>query len=79
MGERRQPSAAFHQPRLGRELAGEVIKHNIASLSNDIVAGKVGVSIANAPLMRRAASGRVARSQAVYAARSAPDSGDFGL
>jgi integrase len=45
-------------PTLGKKLATEVTKHDIAQLSNDIVAGKLGVpSIANARHMRRAASG----------------------
>jgi len=46
-------------PRLGRKLASEVTKHDIAQLSNDIVAGRHGgkASIANARHMRRAASG----------------------
>src|SRR6516165_10107197 len=48
----------FVGPRLGRKLATEVSKHDFAQLSNDIVAGKVGVpSIANARHMRPAASG----------------------
>jgi integrase len=48
----------FVGPRLGKKLATEVTKHDIAQLSNDIVAGKIGVaSIANARHMRRAASG----------------------
>jgi integrase len=48
----------FISPRLGRKAPAEVSKHDIAQLSNDIVAGKVGVpSIANARHMRRAASG----------------------
>jgi integrase len=48
----------FLSPRLGNKLAGEVTKHDIATLSNDIVAGKLGVpSVANARHMRRAASG----------------------
>jgi integrase len=48
----------FLSPRLGKKLAGEVTKHDIATLSNDIVAGKLGVpSVANARHMRRAASG----------------------
>ena len=48
----------FISPSLGKKLATEVTKHDIASLSNDIVAGKLGVpSIANARHMRRAASG----------------------
>jgi integrase len=43
---------------LGKKLASEVTKQDIATLSNDIVAGKHGVpSIANARHMRRAASG----------------------
>jgi integrase len=48
----------FISPRLGKMIAREVTKHDIASLSNDIVAGKLGVpSVANARHMRRAASG----------------------
>ena len=48
----------FIGPSLGKKLATEVTKHDIASLSNDIVAGKLGVpSIANARHLRRAASG----------------------
>jgi integrase len=47
----------FISPRLGKKLAGDVTKHDIAELSNDIVAGKLGVpSVANARHMRRAAS-----------------------
>ncbi|OKO71882.1 tyrosine-type recombinase/integrase [Bradyrhizobium sp. AS23.2] len=47
----------FIKPRLGRKLASEVTKHDIATISNDIVAGKIGVpSISNARHMRRAAS-----------------------
>jgi integrase len=43
---------------LGKKAASEVTKHDIATLSNDIVAGKFGVpSVANARHMRRAASG----------------------
>ena len=49
----------FVGPRLGKKLATEVTKRDIATLSNDIVAGKHGgkASIANARHMRRAASG----------------------
>jgi hypothetical protein len=48
----------FISPRLGKKNASEVTKHDIAMLSNDIVAGKLGIpSIANARHMRRAASG----------------------
>ena len=48
----------FLSPPLGKKLASEVTKHDIATLSNDIVAGKHGVpSVANARHMRRAASG----------------------
>ena len=48
----------FLSPRLGKKLVGEVTKHDIATLSNDLVAGKLGVpSVANARHMRRAASG----------------------
>jgi integrase len=47
----------FVSPTLGKKLATEVTKHDIAKLSNDIVAGRLGVpSIANARHMRRAAS-----------------------
>jgi len=49
----------FLSPRLGKKLAAEVTKHDIATLSNDIVAGKHGgkASVSNARHMRRAASG----------------------
>ena len=48
----------FLGPRLGKKIASEVTKHDIATLSNDIVAGRLGVpSVANARHMRRAASG----------------------
>jgi hypothetical protein len=48
----------FLSPRLGKKIASEVTKHDIATLSNDIVAGKLGVpSVVNARHMRRAASG----------------------
>jgi integrase len=48
----------FISPRLGKKLASEVTKHDIATLSNDIVAGRLGVpSVANARHARRAASG----------------------
>lgn len=49
----------FLGPRLGKKLASEVTKHDIATLSNDIVAGRHGgkPSVANARHMRRAASG----------------------
>jgi integrase len=49
----------FIGPRLGKKVASEVTKHDIATLSNDIVAGKHGgkPSISNARHMRRAASG----------------------
>jgi integrase len=49
----------FIVPRLGKKLASEVTKHDIATLSNDIVAGRHGgkPSVANARHMRRAASG----------------------
>jgi integrase len=45
--------------RLGRKPACEITKHDIAMLSNDIVAGKHGgkASVSNARQMRRAASG----------------------
>jgi integrase len=47
----------FVRPRLGKKLASEVTKRDIASLSNDIVAGQFGKpSTANARHMRRAAS-----------------------
>jgi integrase len=48
----------FISPRLGKKLASEVTKHDIATLSNEIVGGALGVpSVANARHMRRAASG----------------------
>ena len=49
----------FLSPRLGKKIASEVTKHDIATLSNDIVAGKFGVQprCSNARHMRRAASG----------------------
>jgi hypothetical protein len=49
----------FLSPRLGKKLASEVTKHDIAELSNEIVAGKLGgkASVSNARHMRRAASG----------------------
>jgi integrase len=49
----------FIGPRLGKKIASEVSKHDIATLSNDIVAGKHGgkASVSNARHMRRAASG----------------------
>src|ERR1700731_229878 len=48
----------FISLRLGKKIASEVTKHDIATLSNDLVAGQLGVpSIPNARHMRRAASG----------------------
>ncbi|AMA59429.1 tyrosine-type recombinase/integrase [Bradyrhizobium sp. CCGE-LA001] len=48
----------FLRPRLGKKLAMEVTKHDIATLTNDIVAGKFGKpSVSNARHMRKAASG----------------------
>ena len=49
----------FLSPPLGKKIASEVTKHDIATLSNDIVAGKHGgkASVSNARHMRRAASG----------------------
>ena len=48
----------FVSPRLGKKLPSEVTKHDIATLSNDIVAGKFGVpSVSNARHMRKAVSG----------------------
>jgi integrase len=46
-------------PRLGKKLAADVTKNDIATLSNDIVAGRHGgkASVSNARHMRRAASG----------------------
>ena len=48
----------FLKPRLGKKIASEVTKHDIATLSNDIVAGRHGgkPSVSNARHMRRAAS-----------------------
>ena len=58
LGERCQPFAPIPRPRLGKKIAGEVTKHDIATLSNEIVAGKLGAPrSANARHMRRAASG----------------------
>jgi integrase len=48
----------FVRPRLGKKLPSDVTKHDIAKLSNDIVAGKFGVpSVSNARHMRKAVSG----------------------
>jgi integrase len=48
----------FVRPGLGKKIASEVTKHDIAELSNDIVAGKFGApSVSNARHMRKAASG----------------------
>ena len=48
----------FVSPRLGNKLASEVTKHDIATLSNEIVAGQFGVpSVSNARHMRKAVSG----------------------
>jgi integrase len=49
----------FLAPRLGKKLATDVTKQDIATLSNDIVAGRHGgkASVSNARHMRRAASG----------------------
>src|SRR6516162_3341806 len=48
----------FVKPSLGKMLACDVTRHDIAALSNDILDGKYGVaSLSNARHMRRAASG----------------------
>jgi integrase len=48
----------FVRPRLGKKLPSDITKHDIASLSNDIVAGEFGVpSVSNARHMRKAVSG----------------------
>jgi integrase len=48
----------FVSPRLGKKIASEVTKHDIATLSDAIVNGELGKpSISNARHMRRAASG----------------------
>src|ERR1700731_1242967 len=48
----------FISPRLGKKIASEVTKHDIATLSNDLVAGNLGVPLVpTARHMRRAASG----------------------
>jgi hypothetical protein len=39
----------FISPRLGKKLVGDVTKHDIATLSNDIVAGKLGVPSSPTP------------------------------
>jgi hypothetical protein len=47
----------FVRPRLGKKLPSDITKHDIASLSNDIVAGEFGVpSVSNARHMRKAVS-----------------------
>lgn len=50
----------FLSPRLGKKLASEVTKNDIASISNDLIDGKYPgskASVSNARHMRRAASG----------------------
>jgi integrase len=48
----------FVKPSLGKMIASDVTRHDIATLSNDILDGKYGVpSVANARHMRRAVSG----------------------
>ncbi|WP_027556624.1 site-specific integrase [Bradyrhizobium sp. Cp5.3] len=48
----------FLRPRLGKKLASEVTKHDIATLSNDITKGLFGrPSVSNARHMRKATSG----------------------
>ncbi|WP_245332181.1 integrase family protein [Bradyrhizobium sp. NAS80.1] len=48
----------FIKPRLGKKLAGEVTKRDIAQLSDDVVGGAFGrPSVSNARHMRKAASG----------------------
>jgi integrase len=48
----------FVSPRLGKKIASEVTKHDIATLSDAIVSGELGKpSVSNARHMRRAASG----------------------
>jgi len=48
----------FVKPSLGKMIASDVTRHDIAALSNDILDGKYGVaSVSNARHMRRAASG----------------------
>jgi integrase len=45
-------------PKLGKKIAGEVTRNDIAELSNEIIDGKLGVaSVSNARHMRRAVSG----------------------
>jgi integrase len=45
-------------PKLGKKIAAEVTRNDIAELSNDIIGGKFGVaSVSNARHMRRATSG----------------------
>ena len=60
LGERRQPSTAIPQPPAGQEARQRSHQADIATLSNDIVAGEYGgkASVSNARHMRRAASGR---------------------
>jgi integrase len=48
----------FVKPSLGKMIASDVTRHDIAALSNDILDGKYGVaSVSNARHMRRAVSG----------------------
>ena len=48
----------FVKPSLGKMIASDATRHDIAALSNDILDGKYGVaSVSNARHMRRAVSG----------------------
>jgi integrase len=48
----------YVRPRLGRRPAGEVTRHDVAALSNDLIDGKLGKpSISNARHVRKALSG----------------------
>jgi hypothetical protein len=48
----------FVRPRLGKMIASEVTKHDVAQLSNDIVEGRLGkASVSNARHVRKALSG----------------------
>ena len=59
LGERRQPPAALPPaPRVGKKIASEVTKHDIATLSNDIVAGSSARNRSQVRgIMRKAVSG----------------------
>jgi hypothetical protein len=51
----------FLSPRLGKKLPGEVTKHDIATLSKDIVAGKFGVTAMPDTCVRRSLASSTGR------------------